>query len=179
MKKILSILLVAIMLFIPFGVNAEGEEPVDVYLFYGSTCPHCQELHEWFETVDQEEQAKYNLIKFEVWENEKNAELMDKVGEALGQQASGVPFMIIGEKVFSGYGEGDGEEILKAIDDEYKNDNRSTKVKDVIEKNGGGEPDGATNTSKKESKTSDLIIGIVAIVIIVGTIFVVVKAREE
>ena len=40
---------------------------------------------------------------------------MEKVGNLLGQKAEGVPYIVIGDKVFAGYAESYNDEIKEAI----------------------------------------------------------------
>ena len=55
MKKI-KILLIGLLLILPFvagitNVNAASKK-INVYLFRGEGCPHCQEAEEWFSSID-------------------------------------------------------------------------------------------------------------------------------
>ncbi|MBR4262329.1 MAG: hypothetical protein IKQ35_03085 [Bacilli bacterium] len=176
MKKLFSLLFVALLI-VPITAFAADKEPVDVYIFHGSTCPHCKELLEWFETQEEKYGDKYDLVKYEVWNDEKNAELFNLTAEKLGMDLEnlGVPLMIIGEQQFSGFApEEDPELIIKAIEEEYDKDEseRSHIVDDVIKENNW-------QHDQKEKKSTNLIIGIATIVVVVGLIVVVMKAREE
>ena len=91
------------------------EGKANVYVFWGDGCPHCEEELKFFEQMDAEHLENYNLYAFEVWKNEDNAELMNQFAEAVGETVSGVPFTIIGEQSFSGFGGDMGEDLQKAI----------------------------------------------------------------
>ena len=101
MKNLMRIfiLVFALMLVLPLSVFAEKEkkDPVKVYLFHGSTCPHCLETIEWFESIEEEYGDYFDLIKFEVWEHQTNAEFMQIVAEKMGDDAGGVPYMVVGK----------------------------------------------------------------------------------
>ena len=181
MKKLFGLLFIALILIVPTA-KAADKEPVNIYLFHGSTCPHCQELIEWFEKQEDEYGDKYNLIKYEVWENENNSKLLSLTAEYLDLDTSslGVPFMLIGEEQFSGFDPNeDPEAIIKAIEEEYDKDpsDRVNVVDKVIEESNWK----SENNSEKEKKknTSNLIVGIVTIVVVVAIVALVIKAREE
>ena len=59
-----------------------------------------------------------NLYPFEVWYNEKNAELLDLFAEAKNEKVTGVPYIIIGSKSFKGFGESLKDTLLKTIEEE-------------------------------------------------------------
>ena len=100
---------------------------VKVYVFRGEGCPHCEEALEFFDTLSNDEEYKdlYKLVTYEVWYDEANSKLMQNVADALGEQVSGVPYIIIGKKTFSGYAASYDDRIKDAIkeaseDKEYK-----------------------------------------------------------
>ena len=53
---------------------------------------------------------------------------MGKVAKKLNVDASGVPFIVIGDKSFTGYSESMNEEIKAAIKDQFNN----KKYKDIV-----------------------------------------------
>ncbi len=132
--KYLVILLVAFLL-VPFAVYAVDEEVtsenpevttgetdnrVPVYIFRGEGCPHCEEALTWFSGIEAEYGSKYKIVDYETWYNEENADLMQKVAKARGEEAEGVPYIIIGDKSWSGFSEADyAEEIKSQIDSVY------------------------------------------------------------
>lgn len=147
MKKFLqyfSILVVALM--IPFVVSAAGKEKVKVYIFHGSTCPHCHEALEFFDELSQDDEYKdmYELIKYEVWNDKNNRTLMGKVAEKLNvpeEDRNGVPFIVIGEKFFSGYSASIGVSIKSEIKAAYESG-----YEDVVKPIAEGEVDSDTGT---------------------------------
>lgn len=125
MKKLSYLLVAAIILVFPFVASAK--EKVNVYMFRGEGCPHCEEALEFFDTLSNDEEYKdlYKIVTYEVWYDEANSKLMQNVADALGEQASGVPYIVIGKKTFSGYAASYDERIKDAIkeaseDKEYK-----------------------------------------------------------
>lgn len=174
MKKY-SFLLVLIvsLLVLPMFVKAEVKPDVDfdydsdlvpVYMFRGEGCPHCAEAEEWFDSVKDQIKNKAVLVGYETWNNEDNAKLMEQVGEVMKQDIEGVPFIIVGNKTWSGFSTDYSSEILEEIDKVYntKKDERydvMTYVKDLAD---GSKTDGKTDTGS--------IIAIIVMILVAGGI---------
>lgn len=94
---------------------------VNIYFFWGDGCPHCEEGFKFLDSISDEYGKYFKLNKFEVWNNEENAELMEKFAAKMGDEVSGVPYIVIGEKTFKGYSERYEESIKEAIKEQYKN----------------------------------------------------------
>lgn len=97
------------------------ENKVNIYFFWGNGCPHGEEEMKFFESIEKEYGKYYNLYKFETWYDEENARIFSIFANAMGDNANGVPYTIIGERSFSGFGGHSKEEFLKAIEEQYKN----------------------------------------------------------
>ena len=147
MKKILSILLVG-LLFVPMLASAEvttqnleevlteegikhdlkdykeSEDKINIYLFRGNGCGHCKNFITFlYKNID--ELGKYfNLVSYEISYNQDNSKLMSEVSKFFGEEATGVPYIVIGDKYFAGFGEGLKEDIKKAIKDLYEEKDR-------------------------------------------------------
>ena len=111
MKKAI-ICLVILISFFPCTLLAK--EKIKVYFFYGNGCPHCasaeQNLLPIIEAYDDVE-----VIKYEVWFNNENDELLKKVQEAY-QTKTGVPLIIIGNSYYLGYSPDKNDSIINTID---------------------------------------------------------------
>lgn len=167
MKKILS-LIVALILLVPFAVKADDK--IKVYIFHGDGCPHCEEAFEFFEELEKDEPGLFELIKFEVWNNEDNHNLMQKVAEKFNEEASGVPYIIIGEKTFHGYTEAIGEDIANTINEYHDNGG----FVDMLE----GMYDSSSVTSENSNNYDNIvIISFVAIVAIVTALIVLARKK--
>lgn len=126
MKKVLTkIIFILIMLFI-FNGKLSAKE-VNVYVFYGKTCPRCEEALEYLNKIKN----KYdlNIIKYEVWFNENNSQKMKDIANYLDVNPSGVPFVIINNTPIFGYSTG-------VTDDTYKYHIKLAKRKDFIDEVG-------------------------------------------
>ncbi len=90
-----------VLFLLPFAVKAEE---VNIYLFYGDGCPHCAALEEYL-NKEYKNDKDLNIYKYEVWFNKDNQKLWKKVQDITGKEAKGVPYFIIGDKLFQGYNE--------------------------------------------------------------------------
>lgn len=93
----------------------ETDDQITIYLFRGNGCGYCNGFLKFLASIVPEYGKYFKLESYEVWGNEDNAELMEKVGAFLEQSATGVPFIVIGEKVFPGYASQYDEGIKAAI----------------------------------------------------------------
>lgn len=134
------------------GDYQESDQKANIYLFRGKGCSHCREFLEYVSKDLIKESGEYfNLVTYEVWNNEDNKELMDKVAEYLGEEAGGVPFIVIGDKVFAGYAESMNDEMKEAIKKLYDSEDRY----DVIKKL---ETDPSVKDKKKSKNDSTMTV---------------------
>lgn len=143
MKKILKTLLIA-FLFIPMIVYGK-ENKINIYLFYGNKCPHCAELEKYLDKY-LEENKNVILNRYEVWENKENQEKYSKVHEILNDNSSGVPYLIIGNNVISGFDSEITPERIKNTITYYQNIEYKDKVGIYL----------GTTTEEKENQKSDI-----------------------
>lgn len=181
MKKLRSLLLIilTIMIIFPLGVNGEEEkpeankEPVKVYVFHGETCPHCLEAFEWFDSIEEEYGDYFDLVKYEVWKDAENSQLMENISNFRGDNATGVPYIIVGDYSYAnGFGADSvideetgttmGDQMIERILEIYESDNRY----DVME---------AYNNRPDYS----IVVGIVALVIIAGVVVTAIIIRRS
>lgn len=115
----------------------QNDGKVNIYFFWGDGCPHCAAEFEALNEIAEEHRDKFNLYTFETWYNEDNEELIKVFSEALdGKEAKGVPYTIIGEKSFTGFSEGQSDQLIEAITSQYQDayDIYFDKVKNQLEK---------------------------------------------
>ena len=101
-----------------------GSNKSNIYIFWGDGCPHCKALAKFISKLPAETKNKVNIYSFEVWGDKDNKTLMKNFGKFLDQDVRGVPFMVIGDKIFDGYSSGDtktDQQILDAINTIIKN----------------------------------------------------------
>ena len=99
------------------------EDKVNIYFFWGSGCPHCEDFFTFLDEVNKEYGQYFKVYAFEVWNNKTNAEIMDNFKKELkgkvGQYS--VPYIIIGDEVVEGFIPSMKEEILNIILNKYEN----------------------------------------------------------
>lgn len=139
----------------------ESSEKANIYLFRGAGCSHCHEFLTYLEAMTEEYGKYFNLVSYEVWQNEDNNKLMNETASKMGDQVTGVPYIVIGNKSWNGYGEDLNEEIYDAIMKEYENGNKN----DVF--------------NRKKSPLADAFVVTGAIVIVGLFIYARSKTKEE
>lgn len=102
-----------------------SKEKINIYLFYGEGCPHCEELKKFLNSLGNKEKSYFNIYTFEVWNNSTNQQFMKDSAKYLNKEVSGVPFLIIGNNTFEGYNESMNAKIKKAIETEYKSNGKN------------------------------------------------------
>ena len=131
MNKFFKHIIVFLLLML-IPISAHAETKYNIYLFYGKTCPHCAEEEEFLESYlgiyDNVE-----LVKYEVWNSKENRELLTKVQDELNNHASGVPYLVIGEKVIVGYTEGIHDKQIKKEIKEYVSTKKPVDVIKLID----------------------------------------------
>ena len=181
MKKFKYLLVLMAFLVLPIAVFAdEGEEvtttaqeskEVKVYLFRGEGCPHCEEAEEWFDSIEEEYGNYFEVVAYETWYDQENAELMQKVAEARGETAEGVPYIIVGNKSWAGFAQDYADEILSQIKSEFEVNvaDRYDVMKLLPEL-----------SKKTEEKSGNDVVALLIILIATGAIcFGVYKARSS
>ena len=132
MKKKLNLLLIVMFSFvmIPFSANAKSNDKITIYMFRGKGCGYCRSFLTFLSNINPEYGKYFELKSYEVWYDQNNGELMSKISTFLEQEAGGVPYIIIGDKVFAGYASSYDEQIKTAIKDLYNT--KKSKRYDVI-----------------------------------------------
>lgn len=163
-------------------VDSKKYEKIKMYVFYGDTCPHCKELHEYLDTLEDNKavKGKYDVVYYEVWNNDVNNNLMLKVFDVLGIDPTtkkvGVPFVVIGEDYISGFGESAKTSIIEYINNSYGN----AKYKDIVKDLGTGESDGS---QEETDKVDNDLVGMIILGVIAGAIILIIifsgKSKDE
>ena len=129
MKKVILIIIgLALAAGIGYYIYTLGNKPeeklegkVVFSLVYGDTCPHCQELEEFLDGMDEEHKNKIQVNMYETYHDFGNNKLKNQTAKKYGISCEGVPCFFIGEKGFYGYSSAFNEKILNTIDEEYNN----------------------------------------------------------
>ena len=140
-----------------------------IYLFRGKGCAYCKKFLTYLNSIVDDYGKYFKVVSYEVWYDNDNAELMEKVGNLLGQKAEGVPYIVIGDKVFAGYAESYNDEIKEAIKKQYDSKNEYDVMKKLAESSDNAEE----TTTTKSSDTTALIIIVNLLFIAVATVIIV------
>lgn len=144
-KRMLNLLLFTFMFLVPFTVRAEvinldnyeqknlidtlkeeniipefenyeeNDDQVTIYMFRGNGCGYCRGFLAYLNSITEEYGDLFKLRSFEVWSDSKNSELLQNMVNVTGQASTGIPYIMIGEKVFKGYIADWNDDILEAI----------------------------------------------------------------
>lgn len=195
MNKLKTILVVILSVFLvlPFGVLAsqetstdpannntpavevEKDKKVKVYFFRGEGCPHCEDAETFFKSIQEPYGDLYTIVDYETWYNTENADLLQKVGEARGEDIQGVPYIIVGNKSWSGFSNEYDDEIVKTIKSEYEKDPEERY--DIIELVNTGKTNGMEEETK--SYANDAMILVAILIVVAGIVTGIVVARKK
>ena len=147
----------------------EDDKQAIIYMFRGDGCGYCRAFLEFLNSISKEYGKYFRLVSFEVWSDSKNSELLNKMPLVTNESAGGVPYIIIGEKVFGGYAESYNEDIKKAIMAQYNDPSY-----DVFEKLGE-----KLNGSSDSGTTSFAVIFWNAFFIVAATVAIIVVSNKN
>lgn len=98
----------------------EADDQVTIYLFRGQGCNFCRKFLTFLNSISKEYGKYFKLVSFEVWYDEANNALWKEVPNVTEVEARGVPYIIIGDKVFDGYTEEYNDAIKTKIMEQYQ-----------------------------------------------------------
>lgn len=203
MKKKLIVLLLLLSLVVPFNVFAsekkyntlnleqaleqeeiehdlsnykENDKQAIIYLFRGKGCGYCRNFLTFLNSIVDEYGKYFRVVSYEVWYDQDNSILMNDVSDFLGANATGVPFIIIGDKYFKGYGEAYSDAIKEAIMEQYNSKN-SYDVMDEMEKSKKAEE--KANQGTNLSLNTVLIIVCNFVFIGIATVVILLTSKKQ
>ena len=153
----------------------EEDNRVKIYFFRGEGCPHCADAEEFFNSIEEEYGQYYKILDYETWYNSDNAALLQKVGEARNEEISGVPYILIGDKSWSGYDDSFADDIKDTIKSEYEKAvaDRYDIANYVDFTNAAG------NVTEAAKKSNDAMVLIIILLAVAGIAYGVVAARKK
>ena len=90
------------------------EGKINAYLFWGKGCPHCEIMNDFLNNLEASYTNKFTLYSLEVWYDQENADLMMKFANHLKDEPEYVPYLVIGENIFTGV-------VTEQLKEEIKN----------------------------------------------------------
>lgn len=153
----------------------EEDNRVKIYFFRGDGCPHCADAEEFFNSIKEEYGQYYKILDYETWYNSDNAALLQKVGEARKEEITGVPYILIGDKSWSGYNDSFADDIKNTIKSEYEKvvADRYDIANYVDFTNATG------NVEEEAKKSNDAMVLIIILLAGVGIAYGVIVARKK
>lgn len=100
---------------------------VNLYLFYGDGCPHCEKEKKFLNKY-LEKESDVKLYTYEVWFDEENASKLEEVQKITKKKSNSIPYLIIGNNVISGFMEDYTEDSIINTINYYKGVNYDDKV---------------------------------------------------
>lgn len=153
----------------------EEDNRVKIYFFRGEGCPHCADAEEFFNSIEEEYGQYYKILDYETWYNSDNAALLQKVGEARKEEITGVPYILIGDKSWSGYDDSFADDIKDTIKSEYE--------KAVADRydiaNYVDFTNAASSVTEAAKKSNDAMVLIIILLAVAGITYGVVAARKK
>lgn len=128
MKKI-ALILFSLLVLLPIAVSAKDKyedklydklnlnevDKIRIYFFHSKLCIHCMHEEEWLDEIKSEYGNKLEIVKYQIYKNEKNNKLMEDVKEMMGEKSTGFPYTVIGDKTYLGFGDLSKQEMEKTI----------------------------------------------------------------
>ena len=144
----------------------ETDDQAIIYLFRGNGCGFCRAFLTFLNSIIGDYGKYFKVVSYEVWYDQDNNALLDSVSKYLDNPAQGVPYIVIGDKVFAGYAESYNDDLKATIKALYetKVDDRYDVMKEMEEN-----PNKEDRTTIKTITRNIIIATIIATVIIVGT----------
>lgn len=130
MVKKIKYLVLALLAFLIIP-NVNAKEQVNLYLFWGDGCPHCEAEQGYLEDL-QKEFDNLKIQKYEVWHNEENNQFMKQISKETNKSLNGVPVTIIGQTIITGFSDATEQEIRRAVS-YYSENKHHNIVKEIQE----------------------------------------------
>jgi len=116
----LFLLIFSLIILLPNFANAQNlNNKVDILLFYGNGCLHCDQAISFLDKL-QEEYSSVNLQKYEVYSNQKNRELFLKIATANNISIEKVPTIFIDKDIIVGFNKKQEEKIKQTVERCFK-----------------------------------------------------------
>lgn len=172
----LALCMMTFVLFMPFIVKAEekveDKEPVKVYIFRSDSCGYCRALMEYLDSIEEEYGKYFDVYDYEVSDSE-NSQLYYEVAEYMGDEVSGVPYMVVGEYTYpNGFaattvidkesGQTSGDQLIERIMEIYNSNDRFDVMFEMNNK-----------------PNYDVIVAVVSGIIIVGIVGMAIVTRKS
>jgi thiol-disulfide isomerase/thioredoxin len=82
--------------------NSATDDTVELVLFYGDGCPHCEHMIAFLDELTQRQPA-LTVAAYEVWNDPANQRLFADTLRPFGEEPRAVPTVVVGDTVYVGY----------------------------------------------------------------------------
>ncbi len=154
----------------------ETDDQIIIYMFRGKGCGYCRKFLEFMNSITDEYGKYFKMVSYETWYDQDNNTYLDEISNFLNEPAGGVPYVVIGEKVFAGYTESYDEEIKETIVSLYNTPKEERY--DVIEKYKNKDTDKKEVKKDDNSNTGIIIFNIILTVVLFGALAVYVGKKK-
>ena len=164
------------LLVIIFSFLAFCQNKTILFFFYGQGCPHCAQMKPFLENLE----SKYpnlEVREFEVYFNQTNRELFEKVAEAYNTEIQGVPTVFIDKSVIVGYSKEIGERLEEKIQSCLEKGCISPE--EILNKNSSDIELEMGDFSSYENSNSGLVVFIVMVTLLVILLFAIVLIKKK
>jgi len=119
-KKVFELMIFMIIIFLlAIHISIAQSNTVTTYFFFGKGCPHCAQMEPFLDNL-KKTYPSLEIKKFEVYFNQTNRDLFEKVAKAYNTKVQGVPALFIDNKVIFGYNNEIAQELEKKVNQCFK-----------------------------------------------------------
>ncbi len=108
------LILAALVPFLPASEAAAGEPPLEATYFGADGCPFCAQMEPFLDALEVEHGDTFVLTRYEISQDPAAQQRWETEVRARGQEPSGVPTLIIGDRIWVGY----NDQIAQQISDQ-------------------------------------------------------------
>ncbi len=138
------------------GAVLAADEPVTIEYFWGEGCPYCVQQAAF---LDELEARHPDVVveRYEVWSDEANQQRMADALAAFGEEPTGVPATVIGERYWVGF----NERIATDIEQVVEAGSTVTVAPEVSTgPDGEGEPEALADAGESAGESAGVAIGL-------------------
>lgn len=99
--------------------DESSSNKVHVYFFSQEDSSSCEDVREWFHSIEGEYGEHFDFIEYDVSQYEDNAELMKKVANSRGETVHSYPYIVIGNRSWQDINDTSKAEIIQKIESEF------------------------------------------------------------
>ena len=104
MKRFFYFFALILFLGFCFSIPSRAESgKIELKLFYGNGCPHCALEREFLKEIKIKYQDQISFQEYEIYYNQKNAQIFSSLIKELEIETAGVPLLLIGNEHILGY----------------------------------------------------------------------------